>query len=57
MSGCPDCAKGPKWPGTDPPKRDPHHEELMTEKPWWEAVKMGWTDNGGSRCASAQPVM
>jgi len=40
MSSCPDSAKGPKWPGTDLPKRDPHGEELMTEKPWWEDVKM-----------------
>lgn len=29
----------------------------MTEKPWSEDVTMGWTDNGGSRCASAEPVM
>jgi hypothetical protein len=57
MSGCPDCAKGPQWPGTDLAKRDPHHAERLTEKLWWEDVKMGWTDNGASDCASAQPVM
>ncbi len=28
---CADCAKGPREPGTDLPKYDPHHEGLLTE--------------------------